>query len=555
MAATIGRVLSKVSITPAKPLSTWTSGSPSRLSFGMRALSKRMTAVSEALMPSLCSSRSTVPPGCSRGTMNDLIAARPGDLSSVAHTTMWLAGEPAVTKIFSPLITYSSPSSLAVVDTAAESEPNRGSVIAIAAHTLPSRSSCSSVATPDIAALPRPWRGTERRSAMSPQLTSVALSTADMLPPLRFSFEASLSRNASAPANEIVLASEIPSKRLASVSSSTGYACSFRSYLREIGRIISAAPWWPLSMTACSFLGISKLIAMKGLSFGIRNKGITSRLNDNNALGDANRAQVAVPAFDGMFLGVTMAAEQLYAVEADLHALVGAEPLGQRRLSGERQTLLGAGRAAPGDQSQAIELDGDVRGHERHRLTVCDRLTEGLAFLDVGHHVVEHRVGGADRECGPAQPSECDRLGIVGVGGAVLAESGTQRDRHVVEFDPAERGGANPHAGIGLDRHPPSGRLDDEQRGLAGQLGADDEQFGVRGGGHQRFHAVQPVSARGAHRRRLECGRVEQRVRFGDRPARLGHVVAREPREIGGLLVSAAPMGEGRRDAAGRQDR
>ena len=62
-----------------------------------------------------------------------------------------------MTKIFSPLMTYSSPSSLAVVDTAAESEPKPGSVMAIAAHTLPSRSSCSSVATPEIAALPRPW--------------------------------------------------------------------------------------------------------------------------------------------------------------------------------------------------------------------------------------------------------------------------------------------------------------------------------------------------------------------------------------------------------------
>jgi len=59
---------------------------------------------------------------------------------------MWLAREPAVTKIFSPLMTYSSPSSLAVVVTAAESDPKPGSVIAIAAHTFPSLASCSSVA-------------------------------------------------------------------------------------------------------------------------------------------------------------------------------------------------------------------------------------------------------------------------------------------------------------------------------------------------------------------------------------------------------------------------
>src|SRR3979409_1138768 len=87
-------------------------------------------------------------------------------------------------------------------------------------------------------------------------------------------------------------------------------------------------------------------------------------LDDYDARGDADRAQVAVPAFDGMFLGEAVAAEQLYAVQADLHALVGAEPFGQRRLAGERQTLLGARGAAPGDQSQAVKFDGDVGGHE-----------------------------------------------------------------------------------------------------------------------------------------------------------------------------------------------
>ena len=110
-----------------------------------------------------------------------------------------------------------------MVLTAAESEPKPGSVIAIAAHTsLPSFSSCSGVATEEIAALPRPWRGTDSSNATSPQLTSSALSNADMLAPLMFPFGPSASRNASVPANEMVLASEMPSNRSASVSSSTG---------------------------------------------------------------------------------------------------------------------------------------------------------------------------------------------------------------------------------------------------------------------------------------------------------------------------------------------
>ncbi len=111
-----------------------------------------------------------------------------------------------------------------MVDTAAESEPKDGSVMAIAAQTsLPSRASCSSVATPAIAALPRPCRGIDSSSPTSPQETSRALSNADMLPPLMFPFgPSSASRNASVPANEMVLAAEMPSKRLAMVSSSTG---------------------------------------------------------------------------------------------------------------------------------------------------------------------------------------------------------------------------------------------------------------------------------------------------------------------------------------------
>ena len=154
-----------------------------------------------------------------------------------------------------------------------------------------------------------------------------------------------------------------------------------------------------------------------------------------------------------MFLGVAVAAEQLHAVQADLHALVGAQSLGQCRLAGERQTLFGTGCAPPRDQAEAVEFDGDVGGHERDRLTVGDRLTECLAFLDVGHHVIEDRVRRPDRQGGPAQPCQRDRLGVVIVGRVVLTEPGAQWHRHVVEVDPAERRSADAHAGIGLDGH------------------------------------------------------------------------------------------------------
>ena len=56
-------------------------------------------------MPSLCSSRSTFMPGVPWGTTNDLIAARPSSLSSVAQTTTASQRSPEVTKIFSPFRT------------------------------------------------------------------------------------------------------------------------------------------------------------------------------------------------------------------------------------------------------------------------------------------------------------------------------------------------------------------------------------------------------------------------------------------------------------------
>ena len=97
IAATSGRVLSNVAIAPAKPWLVSMSGEPRRFSAGTRQSSNRIAAVSEARMPSLCSSRSTVIPGVPFGTTNDLIAARPSDRSRVAQTTTASDRSPEVT--------------------------------------------------------------------------------------------------------------------------------------------------------------------------------------------------------------------------------------------------------------------------------------------------------------------------------------------------------------------------------------------------------------------------------------------------------------------------
>jgi len=104
---------------------------------GMRAFSNRITAGSRAFDPQFVLERAPVTPGCSRGTRNDLIASAL-DLSSVAQTTMWVArrtrGDDDLFRRDQVLVgvqlgrAWTPPS---------ESEPNRGSVIAIAAKNRP----------------------------------------------------------------------------------------------------------------------------------------------------------------------------------------------------------------------------------------------------------------------------------------------------------------------------------------------------------------------------------------------------------------------------------
>ncbi len=159
-------------------------------------------------------------------------------------------------------MTYSSPSSVAVVEMLAESDPVPGSVIAIAAHTPANRSSCSSSATEAIAELPRPWRGIESSRPTSPQHISATDITEARLAPFLTPFLSSPvpRRTPEAPAPSPAPDSESPSIIAASMSSSWGYSCSALSYLREIGRSMFIATWWAWPTSGLSFLGSSREI-------------------------------------------------------------------------------------------------------------------------------------------------------------------------------------------------------------------------------------------------------------------------------------------------------
>ena len=52
----------------------------------------------------------------------------------------------------------------------------------------------------------------------------------------------------------------MPSMSEASMSSSFGYSCSARSYLREMGRKISVDTWCAWLINMPNFFGVSRLI-------------------------------------------------------------------------------------------------------------------------------------------------------------------------------------------------------------------------------------------------------------------------------------------------------
>ncbi|WP_246354674.1 hypothetical protein [Nocardioides ungokensis] len=147
----------------------------------------------------------------------------------------------------------------------AESEPVPGSVIAIPAHTPSNRFSCSSSATLAMAELPRPWRGIESSRPTSPQHISWIDMTEARFAPFFTPVSWSLSsrRTPAAPAPSPAPDSESPSIIAASMSSSLGYSCSARSYLREIGRSMFMATWWACPASGRNFFGSSRLMAIR----------------------------------------------------------------------------------------------------------------------------------------------------------------------------------------------------------------------------------------------------------------------------------------------------
>src|SRR3954465_14223633 len=160
-------------------------------------------------------------------------------------------------------------------------------------------------------------------------------------------------------------------------------------------------------------------------------------LDEQGALHHARCSEVAVPALDRVLLDEAVAAEQLYSLGADLHALARAEAPRQCRLSGEVLAAVGATRRPVGDEAHPVGLYADVGDGEGDALAVGDRFAEGTALVDVRDHVVEDRLRGSDRERGPGDARAIDALDVVLA--AAVAEDRGAGDADALEHE-APRG-------------------------------------------------------------------------------------------------------------------
>ena len=147
-----------------------------------------------------------------------------------------------------------------------------------------------------------------------------------------------------------------------------------------------------------------------------------------------------------------MSSQQLDAVGADLHPALGTQPARQRHLTTERLALIGAAGRAVGRQAHPIELDRDVCHHERHRLAVGDRLAERRTLVDIGNHVIEHRLTGSNRQRAPSEARELDA--VLEDLRISLAEQRGARNPDLVEAQRSGRSSADAHRGLRLNGDP-----------------------------------------------------------------------------------------------------
>ena len=207
-----------------------------------------------------------------------------------------------------------------------------------------------------------------------------------------------------------------------------------------------------------------------------------------------------------IFLAVGRPAEQLHAVAADLHSVLGGELAGERGLARVRLALLGTRGGAQCREPGALEFDADVGDLERDRLPVTDRLAERLALVDVRDDVVEDGLAGAARERRPRDAREPDALGEVGV--AAWPTPARARSRARSRPTPAAR---SPIAGSDSIDDPARPGLERNRVGAPSSAAATTNSSASAARGTSDFTPSRTKPSAVAACGRLQRERVEQR--------------------------------------------
>ena len=216
-----------------------------------------------------------------------------------------------------------------------------------------------------------------------------------------------------------------------------------------------------------------------------------------------------------------------------------------------------AAGGAMDEEAHALELDGDVGDREGDPLPVRDRLAECLALVAVRDHVVEHRLGRADRHRAPRDARAVDEGSHLGRAVAAhLAEKGILGHAGAVEAQAPQRRAAKTHRRLALDVEPRGAPLDDEEaRAEAAHLDRDDEQRRLRRERNERLLAPQlPPAAVGADGAGARTHRVEGGPRLEDRQRRRHEPLAEERRKVARLLGARSPLDDRLHGRERRQD-
>ena len=256
---------------------------------------------------------------------------------------------------------------------------------------------------------------------------------------------------------------------------------------------------------------------------------------------DADRAQVAIPALDRVLLDVAVAAEQLHAVAADLHAVLGGEPAGQRGLAGERRPVRPGAAARSITSRMPSSSMPMLATMNATRLPVADRLAERLALVDVGDDVVEHGLARCRTRAPPSRPR-----------GAARTSAYTSRSPPPSSALAGSDTSSSTSRPVAAARSPIAGsastdtrRARDSTRNSAGPRPSrsaattNSSAFAARGTSDFTPSSTKPPPSRGAVVFRANGS--NSGARSSSASAAAGHVVADERGQVGRLLRARRP--------------